>query len=277
MLAQAVRELLPPLSETEALEVSTVHSIAGQLPPGQPLLRQRPFRQPHHTASLAALIGGGRIPKPGELSLAHRGVLFLDEFPEFSRDHVEALRQPLEEGVVMVNRVAGTVRFPAAAMVVAAMNPCPCGYRFDTGRICRCSPMMVDRYQRRISGPVLDRFDLFVAVPRVPASDLGRRGETTDPRIAIAAARQRQAQRHGSTTLVNAQLRNRQIQTWCPLTPEATRILQQALDRLRLSMRAYQRVIRVARTIADLAERDNIAVDDIAEALQFRPPSGFLP
>lgn len=277
MLAQAVSELLPPLREAEALEVTTLHSIAGQLQPGQPLLRRRPFRQPHHTASLASIIGGGRIPKPGELSLAHRGILFLDEFPEFSRDHIEALRQPLENGVITVNRVAGTVTFPAAVMVVAAMNPCPCGYRFDTGRTCRCSPVMIERYQRRISGPVLDRFDLFVAVPRVPSSDLQYQPNNSDPRAAIVAARERQAVRHKSETLVNSQLQNRQLSEWAVLTPEATRILQQALDRLQLSMRAYQRVIRVARTIADIAGHDQIGLDDIAEALQFRPPSGFLP
>lgn len=272
MLAQGLRELLPPLTEPEALDVTKIHSVAGQLLPGVGLIRARPFRQPHHTASVASMIGGGRMPKPGELSLAHHGVLFLDEFPEFSRDHLEALRQPLEDGFVHISRVAGMLEFPASCMLVAAMNPCPCGYWRDAGRSCRCSPSLIQRYWRRLSGPVIDRFDLVVMVPRVKTAEL-RSVNADDPRPDILAARQRQTDRHGDCRLLNSRLRGSRIDQYCRLGAEEMTLLHQAVDRLQLSMRAYARIRKVARTIADLAGRERISAMDIAEALQYRLPA----
>lgn len=272
LLAESTAELLPPLDDAEAFAVTKIQSVAGLLRPHGGLERRRPFRQPHHTTSVAALIGGGRIPKPGELSLAHHGILFLDEFPEFSRDHIEALRQPLEDGWVTVNRVAGSVRFPAAVMLIAAMNPCPCGFLYDPLRACRCSPADSKRYQRRLSGPMLDRFDLFVSVPRVLVGAL-RAGSpgNDDPRSLIAAARRRQANRN--TSRPNSQLRGRALTSAIPLGSPEKQFLDQAFDRLGLSLRAYHRVMRVARTIADLAGREAVGLEDLSEALSFRPPT----
>ncbi len=272
LLAKAVAELIPPMTESEALEVTTIYSVAGQPLPAHGLIQHRPFRQPHHTASVASLVGGGRIPKPGELSLAHHGVLFLDEFPEFSRDHIEALRQPLEEGVVTVNRVAGSVRFPAGGMLVAAMNPCPCGYFGDTEKTCGCSPSVIQRYQRKISGPVLDRFDLFVHVPRVPLKDIDANNQADDPRPIIASARHRQHQRYQSDWMTNGHQRGRSQQLIDGLGTSEQDLMRQAMERLHLSLRAYHRVIRVARTIADLETSAVIKTAHLAEALQYRPP-----
>lgn len=275
MLAQGVRELLPPLSEVEALDVTKIHSVAGKVA-AHGLVQERPFRQPHHTSSVASLIGGGRIPKPGELSLAHHGVLFLDEFPEFTREHIEALRQPLEDGVITVSRVAGSVEFPAAGMVVAAMNPCPCGYRGDPQRLCRCRPGSVERYQRRLSGPILDRFDLFVHVPRVSVADL-RVGDTEpDPRPRIQDARQRQVDRSGDSRVLNSRLRGRRLREACMIEPSARQVLEQAIDRWQLSLRAHDRLLRVSRTIADLDASILIQTHHVAEALQYRPPRHLL-
>ena len=276
MLARGLNELLPPMSEAEALTVTKIHSIGGHLKQGQAMITDRPFRQPHHTSSVAALVGGGRIPKPGELSLAHHGILFLDEFAEFSREHIEALRQPLEDGTVTVSRVAGTAEFPAAGMLVAAMNPCPCGFLHDRQRPCRCLPSAIRRYQQRISGPVLDRFDLFIPVPRVAAQDVNASVVYSDPRESVSQARQNQERRSGDARMTNSQLRGTALLNTCPLGQEEQRLMMQAMERLQFSMRAYHRLLRVSRTIADLAGDDNITTKHLAEALQYRPPSGFV-
>ncbi|MBI2984243.1 MAG: YifB family Mg chelatase-like AAA ATPase [Candidatus Kerfeldbacteria bacterium] len=270
LLAHATAELLPPLSEPEAIEVTTIYSVANQLTTGG-LITRRPFRQPHHTASVASLVGGGRSPKPGELSLAHHGILFLDEFPEFTRAHIEALRQPLEDGTVTVSRVAGSLEFPAACLLIAAMNPCPCGWRHTSGRQCRCTNSQIQRYQRRLSGPVLDRFDLFVPVPPVPASATTAQAND-DPRPLVVAARQRQRQRYQDERVTNSRIRGRLLTAAGVLSPAEQTLLQQAMERLQFSMRAHQRILRVARTIADLAGAEWIGRDHLAEALHYRPP-----
>ncbi len=274
LLAQAMAELLPPMTLAEALEVTKIHSVVGRLEtPG--LIRRRPVQQPHHTSSVASLIGGGRIPKPGALSLAHRGILFLDEFPEFSRDHLEALRQPLEDGVISVSRVAGHVRFPAHAIIVAAMNPCPCGYAGDGSGRCHCSVGNIARYRRKISGPLIDRFDLHVTVPRVPMSDVLDPPIAVSPQPLVSAARARQRQRAGDSLLTNSALRGRDLHRYAALTEAAGAVLRQAVEQLQLSMRSHDRIIRVSRTIADLAGSDTIEVTHVAEALQYRPAVGL--
>lgn len=276
LLARGMRELLPPMSEAEALTVIKIHSIGGQLNSDLGLTLDRPFRQPHHTASVAALVGGGRSPKPGELSLAHHGVLFLDEFAEFSREHIEALRQPLEDGIVTVSRVAGTAQFPAAGMLIAAMNPCPCGFLYDREKTCRCSPSHIRRYQQRISGPILDRFDLFIQVPRVTVREIrDTQKDVDDPRARVTQARKQQYSRTKEWRLTNSQLRGQALFDVCELTEDSQKILFQAMERWRFSMRAYHRILRVSRTIADLANSATIATEHVAEALQYRPPTNL--
>jgi magnesium chelatase family protein len=274
MLARRLPGLLPPLSREESLEVTRIWSVAGRLPNGSGLLVQRPFRSPHHGASAAALAGGGSDPRPGELSLAHFGVLFLDELPEFRRDALEALREPLEDGVVSVARVSGARTFPARFLFVAAMNPCPCGYRGDTRRSCACSPHDVARYRRKLSGPLLDRIDLHVEVPALSSADFGADGDgepSKAVRARVVAARARQAARAGDARLVNAALSGRAGRAALKPTPEGKALLDRAVDRLTLSARAYQRVLRVARTIADLAGNAPVGAPEVAEALRFRP------
>jgi len=270
MMARRLAGVLPTLTLDEAVEVTTVHSVAGLIHPGTGLLTARPFRAPHHTVSDVALVGGGTLPRPGEISLAHHGVLFLDEMPEFSRHALEVLRQPLEEGVVRIARAARTATFPAAFMLVGAMNPCPCGYAGTEVRPCRCTPQQVDRYASRLSGPLRDRIDLAVTVNAVPPRDLhvGAGGESTAAiRERVVAARTRQLERDGT---LNARLEGRRLRTRVPLDAAGRTLLEKAVARLTLSARAFDRVLRVARTIADLAGAEAVSVDHLAEALQFR-------
>jgi magnesium chelatase family protein len=274
MMARRVPGILPPLTFDEALEVTSVHSVAGLLPAGAGLVMERPFRAPHHTISNAALVGGGPQPRPGEVSLAHHGVLFLDEMPEFSRHVLEVLRQPLEEGRVAIARAARTAIFPARFVLVGAMNPCPCGFAGDARRECRCTPQQVARYQGRLSGPLRDRFDLTVDVPAVPPDVLGE-AAAGEPSAAVRArvvdARLRQQARYeGTGVRANARLSPALMARHCRLDRASQRLLATAVQKLALSARGYDRIRKVARTIADLAGADEIGADHVAEALQFR-------
>ena len=274
MMARRVPGILPGLTLDESLECTTIHSVCGLLPPGTGLLADRPFRAPHHTVSDVALVGGGSIPRPGEISLAHNGVLFLDEMPEFDRRVLEVLRQPLEEGAVTVARAARTAVFPARFMLIGAMNPCPCGFQGDAGRVCRCTPNEVARYRGRLSGPLRDRLDLIVDVPAVPGSALDDEalGEPTSAiRERVVGARARQLERHAASGVrLNAQLQGRSVWRQCRPDAAARRLLQQAVNRLGLSARGYDRVLKVARTIADLDGADAVAGEHVGEALQYR-------
>jgi magnesium chelatase family protein len=270
MMARRVAGILPPLTFEEALEATSVHSVAGLLPAGAGLLRHRPFRAPHHTISDVALVGGGQMPRPGEISLAHAGILFLDEMAEFSRRALEVLRQPLEEGTVRIARAARTATFPAQFMLIGAMNPCPCGFAGDPVRVCRCTPMQVARYTSRLSGPLRDRLDLTVPVGAVPAHDIqsGRLAEASDAiRARVLMARDRQLARNGT---LNARLQGRTLRGRASLAEEARPLVADAMSRLSLSARAYDRVLRVARTVADLDSAEQTSARHVAEALQFR-------
>ena len=273
LLAKALPSILPPLRSAESLEVTALYSIAGSLPAG--LITQRPFRAPHHTSSAAALVGGGRMPRPGEISLAHRGVLFLDEFAEFSPTVIDSLREPLEEGRITVSRAQGRLTFPARCLLVASMNPCPCGYASDPDRACTCSSLAVGRYQRKISGPIADRIDLHVAVPRVPlakleSADLAENSSAV--RARVLAARARQAERFaGSGLHTNSEMGLAAIRQFCALDASSAELLRQAATALHFSARSYHRLLKVARTIADLEGSAAIIAPHVAEALQFRP------
>ncbi len=277
MLARRLPGLLPPLNVGEALTVTAIHSVAGVLPAGAGLLRTRPFRAPHHTCSEVALVGGGSLPRPGELSLAHAGVLFLDELPEFSRRVLETLRQPIEQGVVHIARASRSVTFPARILLVAAMNPCPCGFAGSPTTTCRCAPAEVDRYLRRLSGPLHDRLDLTVELPAVPWRDLagGHDGESTAAvRERVLAARARQVVRQGG---LNSTLEGRALRRMSAVASAGVQpLIARGVSRLSLSVRGVTRVLRVARTIADLEGADLMARRHVAEALQFRLPDGPL-
>ncbi len=275
LLARALPGILPQMTIDEALDVTRIYSIADQLPPDVPLIQQRPFRAPHHTISHAGLVGGGNWPTPGEISLAHRGVLFLDEFPEFGSRVLEVMRQPLEDKQVTISRAQGSLTFPANFQLVAAMNPCPCGYYGDPTRECTCSNALITRYQKRISGPLLDRIDIHIEVPRVDYEKLSsdRLGEpSTAIRARVEAARQMQRERFAGTAIAaNADMRPAEIRQFCRLDSTGKTLLRSAMSQLQLSARAYHRVLKLARTIADLAGEEAIAPAHLAEALQYRP------
>lgn len=274
MLAQRMPSILPDLSFDEALEVTKIHSIAGLLPKDQPLILNRPFRSPHHTISSAGLSGGGSTPKPGELSLAHNGILFLDELPEFRRDSLEVLRQPLEDGNVTISRVNATLTYPCNIMLIASMNPCKCGYFGDSRRQCTCTPTQVNRYRSRISGPLLDRIDIQVEVSNVDYDDLSstENSETSaEIKKRVNKTRKLQLERYKDYNIYsNSQLDAGMLKKFCPLGEEENAILRAAFDNLGLSARAHSRILKVARIIADLEGSENIKSEHIAEAIQYR-------
>jgi magnesium chelatase family protein len=284
LLARAIPGILPRMSIEEALDVTRVYSVADQLPPDVPLIRNRPFRAPHHTISHAGLVGGGNWPHPGEISLAHRGVLFLDELPEFGPRVLEVMRQPMEDKVVTISRAQGSLTFPANFQLIAAMNPCPCGYYGDPVKPCTCSSTLVTKYQKRISGPLLDRIDIHIEVPRVEYEKLSdqRLGEPSEcVRTRVEAARQIQRERFASgdqkagaisnTVTCNADMRVAEIRKYCVLDETSRSLMKTAMSQLQLSARAYHRILKLARTIADLAGSDAIGPSHLAEALQYRP------
>lgn len=275
MLARAMPTILPPMTIGESLEVTKIYSVRGLLPPETPLVRERPFRSPHHGTSNAGLIGGGSWPRPGEVSLAHRGVLFLDEMPEFMNSTLEMLRQPLEDRRVSVARASGTVTFPANFMLIGAMNPCPCGYFGDPIRECRCGSAQIQRYQKKISGPLLDRIDIHVEVPRVEYEKLAARrsGESSQSiQQRVSDARRRQSARlSDSDALTNADMGTGDLERFVELDPVGEAMMRNAVTQLSLSPRSYHRVLKLARTIADLEDCESVAAHHLAEALQYRP------
>lgn len=274
LMARALCSILPRLSIDEALEVTRIYSICDMLPPETPLIQTRPFRAPHHTISHAGMVGGGHIPRPGEISLSHRGVLFLDELPEFGQRMLDVLRQPMEDKVVTISRAQGSLTFPANFMLVGAMNPCPCGYAGDNLRQCTCMPAAITNYQKRISGPLLDRIDIHAHVPRVDFQKLSsqRQGETSETiRQRVEAARQKQIERFQNTHLVsNADMTPTEIRQYCQLDDPCQQLMKTAMRQMRLTARGYHRVLKLSRTIADLDGVENIMQHHIAEALQYR-------
>lgn len=274
MLAKRLPTILPPLSYEEALEVTKLFSVAGLLSSDTPLINTRPFRSPHHTISPAGLAGGGPYPKPGEISLAHKGVLFLDELPEFRRDVLEVLRQPLEDGVVSISRAQASISYPANFLLCAAMNPCPCGFFGDTLKQCTCTPTQIQKYLRRISGPLLDRIDIHIEVPRLSFDKLSSQKQTetsSEIRTRIIQARKIQEERFkGEKISFNSRMRQRHLRKYCEIPKDAEELLKTAIVQLGLSARAYDKILKLARTIADLSGREKIETQDIAEAIQYR-------
>ena len=275
MLAKRMSGILPPLTLSEALETTKIHSVSGRLSDNNSLMTSRPFRSPHHTISDVALVGGGTNPQPGEISLAHNGVLFLDELPEFKRTVLEVMRQPLEDRVVTISRAKSSVDYPANFMLVSSMNPCPCGYYNHPDKDCLCPPGMVQKYLNKISGPLLDRIDLHVEVTPVSFEELSskEKGESSaDIRERVMAARELQGSRYKENEGVhaNAQMSTKQLQVFCKLNPESQQLLKMAMTKLNLSARAYDRILKVARTIADLEKNKSITSEHIAEAIQYR-------
>lgn len=274
MLARRLPGILPPLCQEEAIEITKIYSVSGFMPEGESLVRRRPFRSPHHTTSPAGLIGGGKIPRPGEVSLAHHGVLFLDELPEFPREVLEVLRQPLEDGRVTIARAATTISFPAKFMLTAAMNPCPCGYFGDPFKSCTCNPLQIHRYRSRISGPLLDRFDIQIEVPRLQDVEFDNAPATETSAVVRgrveAARRSQQIRFQGRQCFCNAQMGSKEIKEFCRLEPSGKDLLRQAVQRYNLSARAYTRILKVARTIADLDGAPEINLEHLGEAIQYR-------
>lgn len=275
MLAKRLSTILPGMTFDEALETTRIHSVAGLLRDGQPLLATRPLRSPHHTISDVALIGGGQIPKPGEVSLAHNGLLFLDELPEFKRNVLEVLRQPLESGEVTISRAVASITYPAAFMLVAAMNPCPCGFWSDSRHQCTCTPSQIHRYRHRVSGPLLDRIDIHIDVPAVPYKELSTEhsGEKSeDIRKRVVSARNIQLERFKDDKKIysNGQMKTRHVKKYCRLKPDAQSLLETAMQKLGLSARAYTRILKLSRTIADLDASGDIQSHHVSEAIQYR-------
>lgn len=276
LLARSITTILPNMDEEEMLDVTKIYSVAGMFNgEREALISDRPFRAPHHTTSSVALIGGGQWPRPGEISLSHRGILFLDEFPEFPRSVLEALRQPLEDGVVTVSRAQGSLTFPAEFLLVAAQNPCPCGYLSDPDRRCICTPVQIMRYQKKISGPLLDRIDIHIEVPRLKYEKLASKKvaeASTEVQKRVQKARDVQNKRFKNLKIkTNSEINSRRIKEFCSLSPDAEKMLANAVEQMKLSARVYHRLLKIARTIADLEEKDVISADHIAEALQYRP------
>jgi magnesium chelatase family protein len=274
MIAQRIPTILPPLNYEEAIEITKIYSVTGMLPENRGIILSRPFRTPHYTISTAGLVGGGKSPKPGEISLAHNGVLFLDELPEFRRDALEVLRQPLEDGFVTIARVNGTITYPANFMFISSMNPCPCGFWGDITNQCSCSPYQIQRYMSKVSGPLWDRVDIHLEMGRLEYNDLSTKKEGEESakiRERVVRARDIQKNRFkGGKFLTNSQMGVREISKYCKLSPPGEQLLRQAYEKLNLSARGYGKILKVARTIADLAGVDQIEPSHLAEAIQYR-------